>query len=77
MVSANTVIDTDHTTERNYTSAENARRLERLKRKLRDRLERTPLIKKLPPRVIAIILLLVLVNLIVWTAAGIVLVSTT
>lgn len=40
-----------------------------------NRLSQIPILEKLPPRAVAIILLLVLVNLLVWAAVGIVLVS--
>lgn len=49
-------------------------RLAQLQEKLQRQFDQVPLIRKLHPRAIAIISLLVLVNLVVWAAAGIVLV---
>lgn len=76
MAPTNSLMLPDHNEERAVDTLEDTKQLERLRQKLRRQLERAPLIRKLPPRAIAIIVLLVLVNLIVWAAAGIVLVST-
>lgn len=46
----------------------------KLKTNAANRLSHVPLLRKLPPRAVAIVLLLVLINLLVWAAVGIVLV---
>ena len=46
----------------------------KLKARASDQLSHVPLLKKLPPRAVAITVLLVIINLLVWAAVGIVLV---
>lgn len=49
----------------------------RLQSKAERQLQRVPLLRKLPPRAVAVILLLVVINLLIWAAVGIVLVMIT